>query len=94
MLATVRPSLADQMRRILADCGKTRYQISVETGIAESTLSRFARGERSLSETNWNRLGLYFNLVLAEGPPLSDHERQLIAMAGAASSTFPTKKRR
>jgi len=41
--------LSDQLRQIVLDCGKSRYQIAKETGIDESALSRFVNGERGLS---------------------------------------------
>ncbi len=33
--------ISDQLRDAIARCGKTRYRIHKETGIAESQLSRF-----------------------------------------------------
>jgi predicted transcriptional regulator len=42
-------SFSEQLRRTILDCGRSRYEISQETGIAESMLSRFIHGERGLS---------------------------------------------
>jgi transcriptional regulator with XRE-family HTH domain len=39
----------EALRRSIEDCGLSRYAISRKTGIAESSLSRFLRGERGLS---------------------------------------------
>ena len=40
---------SEQLRRAILDCGISRHAISRETGVAESILSRFIRGERGLS---------------------------------------------
>jgi predicted transcriptional regulator len=42
-------NFSEKLRRAITDCGRTRYEISKETGIAESVLSRFIHGERGLS---------------------------------------------
>lgn len=36
--------ISDEIRRAIENCGLTRYRIAKETGIAESTLSRFMHG--------------------------------------------------
>jgi transcriptional regulator with XRE-family HTH domain len=46
-----------QLRRIIDDCGLSRYEISKRTGIDEATLSRFMYGERGLSMKALDRLG-------------------------------------
>jgi transcriptional regulator with XRE-family HTH domain len=40
---------SDDLRRAIARSGKTRYQISAETGLAQSTLSKFVNGKGGLS---------------------------------------------
>lgn len=40
---------SEKLRRAIIDSGRSRYEISQQTGIAESVLSRFVRGERGLS---------------------------------------------
>ena len=40
--------ISDQLREAVIKSGKTRYRISKETGILQSTLSRFVRGECGL----------------------------------------------
>ena len=47
---------SESLRRAIRECGMTRYAISVRTGIAQSTLSRFMKGERGLSLTAIDRL--------------------------------------
>ena len=39
----------EQLRRLIRDCGETRYSLSQKTGIDQSALSRFATGTRGLS---------------------------------------------
>lgn len=39
----------DQLRAAIRKSEKTRYQISAETGIAQSTLSKFMHGKGGLS---------------------------------------------
>lgn len=40
---------SDQMRRAIEGSGRTRYWIYRQTGIDQSTLSRFMKGDGSLS---------------------------------------------
>ena len=42
-------SLSDRLRQAIRDCGTTRYALSKQLGVAESTLSRFLSGERGLT---------------------------------------------
>jgi hypothetical protein len=49
-------TFTDQLRRAVIDSGVSRYRISVESGIAESVLSRFVRGERGLNSDSIDRL--------------------------------------
>lgn len=44
-----KPLLSAVVREAIEASGKTRYQISQDTGIAQSMLSRFVNGERGLS---------------------------------------------
>jgi hypothetical protein len=49
--------ISDQLREAIARCGKTRYRIHKETGIAESQLSRFVNDAGvSLSLRNIDKL--------------------------------------
>jgi len=62
-------TFTDQLRRVVLDCGMTRYQVAKESGIDETTLCRFVHGERCLSERNLDKLGAYFRLrIVADGP--------------------------
>jgi transcriptional regulator with XRE-family HTH domain len=42
-------SFSNQLRHVIASCGKTRYRISKETGVAESLLSKFMHGKGNIS---------------------------------------------
>ncbi len=42
-------SFSDQLRQAIRESPMSRYEISRRTGIAQSTLSKFIRGERGLS---------------------------------------------
>lgn len=49
--------ISDQLREGIERCGKTRYRISLETGIAQSQLSRFVNDPSvSLSLANIDKL--------------------------------------
>ena len=51
-----KPLLSDQLRRAISVSGKTRYRISIETGISESILSRFVNQGAGLSLANVDKL--------------------------------------
>jgi len=59
--------LSDQLRRIIAECGISRYRIAKETGISESTLSRFCSGQRGLSLAALDTLADFLRLRLVRG---------------------------
>lgn len=48
-MARTRKRFSDQLRQAIQRADKTRYQISLETDIAQSTLSRFIHGKGGLS---------------------------------------------
>lgn len=56
--------MSEQLRRAVETCGETRYRIAQETGIPESTLSRFVASGRGLSMGNTDRLCAYLGLEL------------------------------
>jgi predicted transcriptional regulator len=62
-------TFTDQLRQIVDDCGMTRYQLSKESGIDETTLCRFVHGERCLSEKNLDKLGRYLGLRIVADKP-------------------------
>ena len=62
--------LTEQVREAIATCGKTRYQISKDTGIDAATLCRFMGGKGGLSNPILDTLGEYLGLEI-------DNERQV-----------------
>lgn len=54
--------MTDQMRQAIDDSGLTRYRISQDTGIDESSLAKFYNGKRGLSLENLDRLFEYLGL--------------------------------
>ena len=61
--------VTDQLRGIIVGSGKTLGQITRDTGIDKSALSRFINGERGVSMEVLDRLGEYFGLrIVAEKP--------------------------
>lgn len=61
--------LSDQLRRIVADCGLSRYEISKRTGIDEAVLSKFVHGQRGISTDSWDKLGDCLALRLVADDP-------------------------
>ena len=62
-MTTRRPTkLSDQLRKIIDECGVTRYRIAQDTGIDESALAKFYNGKRGLSTDALDRLGEYLGL--------------------------------
>ena len=55
-MATRRVKLSDQVRRAVDASGLSRYRISKELGVAESTMSRFMSGQGGLSLANLDAL--------------------------------------
>jgi transcriptional regulator with XRE-family HTH domain len=64
-----RTRLSDQLRRIVEESDVTRYRLSKETGITQSTLSRFVSGERGLSIEAMDALGEFFQLEFVSRRP-------------------------
>ena len=66
-----RRAFQDEIRRAIDTCGKTRYRIWQETGIAQSTLSEFMAGGRGLSVRNLDLLAECLDLRLTmAGKPI------------------------
>lgn len=47
---------SEQLRQAIRECPMSRYEISRQTGIAQSTLSKFVQGERGLSMASIDQL--------------------------------------
>ena len=59
--------LTDQLRQAIDDCGLTRYEIAMQTGIDESALAKFYNGHRGLSMEALNALGEFLQLTITLG---------------------------
>ena len=61
-----RESLTNQLRRFLAESGRSLGEVSRATGLDTSALSRFVRGERGVSMQGLDALGDYLGLHLVK----------------------------
>lgn len=61
--------LTDQLRRAVADSGRTLGEFSRDTGIDKSALSRFVNGQRGLSMEALDVVGEYLGLRIAADKP-------------------------
>ena len=57
-------TLSKQLRWYVKNCGVSTYRLERETGIHNSALSRFLRGERGLSIASMDTMGKFLKLVL------------------------------
>lgn len=65
----MKQKLTDQLRRAVADSGKTLGELARETGIDKSALSRFVNGERGLSMEALDAIGDYLGLRIVASKP-------------------------
>ena len=52
----MKKTFTEQLRKAIREIGMIRYAISVQTGIAQSTLCKFVQGERGMSLDSVDRL--------------------------------------
>jgi plasmid maintenance system antidote protein VapI len=64
------PDIAEQLRRAVMGCGLSLNGLAKVTGVHQANLSRFVRGERSLSLPAAAKLCSYLGLALT-GPALT-----------------------
>ncbi len=64
------PKFSEQIKQAIDGCGKTRYQIWKETGIAQSTLSEFMAGGRGMSMANLDLLAECLGLQITVKKPI------------------------
>lgn len=57
-------AVSDTLREAIEACGMSRYRIAQETGVNESTLSRFVSSGKGLSMDNCDRLCEFLGLEL------------------------------
>lgn len=69
MKKKTKQKLTDQLRRAVADSGRTLGEFSRDTGIDKSALSRFVNGERGLSMESLDTIGEYLGLRIVAGKP-------------------------
>lgn len=62
MLKTTPPS--QTLREALESCGRTRAEVSRETGIDQAVLSRFVRRECTLHSDSADKLAMHLGLEL------------------------------
>ncbi len=60
--------LSEQLQRAINASGKSRYEIAKETGISQSTLSRFVNGERGLTIAALDTLAAFLDLHITTRP--------------------------
>lgn len=61
-MAKRKDKMSDRMRAAIEECGASRYQIAKETGISQSSLSRFVASGRGLSVEALDKLFAYLDL--------------------------------
>ena len=59
-------SVSEEIRKAIQTAEVSRYRIAQDTGVEESTLSRFLTGERGLSMDAIDRLAEYFGYRLVK----------------------------
>lgn len=68
-MAKKRTKLSEQLKRAIAESGKTRYRIAQESGVSEAALSRFVNGERGLNLASLDALGKVLGLEMVIRTP-------------------------
>jgi plasmid maintenance system antidote protein VapI len=61
---TAKPDIQDQLRQAILTGQITRYRLSEMTGIAQSTLSFFVKGQRSITMDTAAKLAVVLGLEL------------------------------
>jgi len=72
-MKTMRPKqpqpVTNKLKRIIAECGLSRYEIARRSGVSEAALSRFVNGQRGLSTDTLDRLARTLGLELVARQP-------------------------
>lgn len=58
--------LEQHLRRAILECGRSRYRLAQETGVAEAVLSNFVNGNRSLTLRTAAKLAKALGMELRE----------------------------
>jgi transcriptional regulator with XRE-family HTH domain len=70
-----KPTMTEVLKTAIEESGVSRYRIAQDTGILETSLSRFMRGETSLRLDKADRLAAYLGLRLTPDPEAVPPER-------------------
>jgi plasmid maintenance system antidote protein VapI len=62
------PTLSDRLRQAIQSAEQSRYEIGLAVGVAQSVLSRFVAGKRSITLDTADRLAAYLGLSLLPTP--------------------------
>jgi transcriptional regulator with XRE-family HTH domain len=62
------PTMTETMKTAIKESGLTRYRIATDTGLGESALMRFMRGQTSLRLDRADVLAAYLGLRLTPDP--------------------------
>ena len=88
-IMTKRPKrFSDQLREVVKTCGLTRYRITKETGVNETTLWRFVHGKGGLSTDSLDRIAELLHLEVTMKGPASATDAQ----AKAGGTKRPRRK--
>ncbi len=60
--------MSDVLRTAIAESGHTRYRIALETGVPQTSLMRFMRGETSLRLDKADAVAEFLGLELVQKP--------------------------
>ena len=66
VMSRSKPTMTEVLKTAIERSGKTRYQIAQDTGILQTSLSRFMRGETSLRLDKADVLAEYLGLQLVK----------------------------
>ncbi len=62
--------LSEQLRQAILTSGMSRYEISKQTGVSQSALSKFVLGHRGISVEAMDAVGLCLRLVITSRPSI------------------------
>jgi transcriptional regulator with XRE-family HTH domain len=63
-------TVSEQLIEAIEACGVSRHRLSQETGVSESALSRFVRGERGIGIGSVDALAEHLGRTLVPADPL------------------------
>lgn len=63
-----RPTVSERLRQRIETCQWSRYELAKQTGVTQSSLSRFIHGQGNLSLDAVDALAVFLELELVESP--------------------------